>query len=233
MFFELFNASFQICRNPGNAPVPSLIQLSAGNQDSLVGNALNKTYDLPANYSNEDEIANISSLSVFHALSEYFKVGKDILKATQSPLKVYFNSLDAAGKEMGSHCYFGGTPTDSSRWGKGLYIRLQDRFDWDVIGHEYSHYLLRENSVLNSIGGRHAGTNQFVYPLETTTHLNKEMAIQLAFSEGFATFMSVVLQKHFLSYKNSSPANYFALPNVGDDSYSNTEDSRPTIRAYP
>ncbi len=73
-----------------------------------------------------------------------------------------------------------------------LYIARSDAFDWDVIGHEYGHYLVDEgtsifNSFFGAPGGIHSGGS-------TIPLYGKRKGIKLAYSEALSTFFSIAVQ---------------------------------------
>lgn len=89
-------------------------------------------------------------------------------------------------------------------------LRL-DRFDWDVLLHEFGHYVSQNLRIDRSPGGAHGPGNL------GETH-SKSIAIRLAWSEGWPTFFSISAQK-------TMSAAAFGIPFVGDTRYSDTEDS--------
>jgi len=123
---------------------------------------------------------------------------------------------------------------------QSMFILREDALDWDVIGHEFFHYVTDKGSnrtIDSSPGGSHDGTSQIgknrcptppVPPsVVWTTHVcSRDEGMRLAWSEGLATFMSVRLQ-------NEPASTAFGLtwpnfPNVGDASYQDTEDANAT-----
>ncbi len=108
-------------------------------------------------------------------------------------------------------------PADHSRYrcSPGCHIELVegDRFDWDVINHEYGHYVMDELNIEESPGGDHA--------LCMSKKLGKLDGIRFAWAEGWPTFTAVAGPIHF----NLAGLN---VPNVGDAFYNDTEDQTLT-----
>lgn len=93
----------------------------------------------------------------------------------------------------------------------------KDALDWDVIGHEYAHYLANKGAssvFANSPGGPHDGSS-------TIPSNGKEKGIRLAWSEGWATFFEIAAQVEPTQTLLALPA----VPNAGDRIYHDTEDS--------
>ena len=115
-------------------------------------------------------------------------------------------------------------PADTAyyKYDNPVYIGLlrKDALDWDVIGHEYGHYLADKGSssvIDTSPGGAHDGSSAI-------PTLGKDAGVRLAWSEGWATFYSIIAQiepsQTLLSLPN--------IPNVGDRIYHDTEDGTAT-----
>ena len=83
-----------------------------------------------------------------------------------------------------------------------LNINHADAFSWDRIQHEYGHFLADLNDIANSPGGSH----------EIGEHLaesyRKDKGVRLAWSEGLAHFLSILIQ---LSRNEAA----LDIPNVG------------------
>ncbi|MBU4199116.1 MAG: YfaP family protein [Verrucomicrobia bacterium] len=92
----------------------------------------------------------------------------------------------------------------------------EDALDWDVLGHEYAHYLANKGAsslFANSPGGPHDGSS-------TIPSNGKEKGIRLAWSEGWATFFEILAQIEPTQNLLALPA----IPNAGDRIYHDTED---------
>ncbi len=100
--------------------------------------------------------------------------------------------------------------------GTKLHILQLDRFDWDVIGHEYGHYAMSRFGIENNPGGEHSlGEN-------LGERLGKDEGTRLAWGEGWPSYFAVSLQQVLdVTAQN--------IPNAGDTLYQDTED---TMIAY-
>jgi hypothetical protein len=88
-----------------------------------------------------------------------------------------------------------------------------DRFDWDVILHEFGHYVASKLGIDHSPGGPHSFTQNLGEPPRT-----KGQGILLAWSEGFATWFAITAE-----WVLGTSALH--IPNVGDTYYDDTEDA--------
>lgn len=77
---------------------------------------------------------------------------------------------------------------DTSQYSRSgeIEILLRDRFSWDTIGHEYGHFA-HEHAGVQLGRGEH-------YPSENLRFSRYGAAWRLAFTEGFATYFSIVAQ---------------------------------------
>lgn len=106
-----------------------------------------------------------------------------------------------------------------------LNLRLGDRFDWDVIHHEYGHYVQFRLNIANNPGGPHAiGANLSEAlidhdnnPATPPQPRGKDGGTRMAWGEGWPTYFGTGLQQIL----NTAA---FNIPNVGDLSYTDTED---------
>lgn len=91
-------------------------------------------------------------------------------------------------------------------------IARGDRYDWDVIGHEYGHYLEHVDHLATAVGGRHSfGVTNIP---NDATNAQKIRGAELAWSEGLATYIGVAAQQ-----VNPVGFNRPNLQNVGDTYY--------------
>ena len=107
-----------------------------------------------------------------------------------------------------------GAPVSCFRKGKpDVNILFGDKWDWDVMMHEYGHYI----SFLGRIDDNPGGAHYMGAHLENTYPDSKEIALKLAWGEGWPTFFSITAQK-------SLALDNLHIPFVGDSSYDDTED---------
>jgi hypothetical protein len=100
------------------------------------------------------------------------------------------------------------TRTTSVFAGTQIHILLKDRWDWDPVQHEYGHYVQAANKFVGSAGGSHS------FMAATA----KPKGPGVAWSEGFATFFAIMGQQ-------TEGESSLGVPNVGDLTYTDTEDS--------
>jgi hypothetical protein len=93
-----------------------------------------------------------------------------------------------------------------------LHILLGDRWDWDVVMHEYGHYVSKSFVFDDSPGGVHYLDENI------SDRLPKDSAVRLAWGEGWPTFFAIMAQREM----NMAA---FGIPYVGDATYSDTEDA--------
>ena len=93
-----------------------------------------------------------------------------------------------------------------------IYVLSADAFDWDVLEHEYGHFVADEFGILAAVGGNH-----YLDEVLAVTK-GKPTGIQLAWNEGWATYFSINLQRKM-------NASLMGIPNVGDEYYTDTVDS--------
>lgn len=96
--------------------------------------------------------------------------------------------------------------------GTALHILRQDKWDWDVIGHEYGHYFQELHRFVDHPGGAHA------FGQHNATAYGKDAGLRLAWGEGWATFFAIAGQV-------AMNASTLGIANVGDTRYQDTEDS--------
>jgi hypothetical protein len=87
-----------------------------------------------------------------------------------------------------------------------------DRFDWDVILHEYGHFVSHQFDFNESPGGDHS------FDQNEGETLGKDGGIKLAWSEGFATWFG-------LTAEDVLDVAALKIPHAGDSFYDDTEDA--------
>jgi len=93
-----------------------------------------------------------------------------------------------------------------------LNIQPGDKWDWDVLHHEYGHWVMDEFNFEDSPGGTH-----YVDACHAISQGNKDDGMKLAWSEGWPTFFGTSGQLDL----NMASLN---VPRVGDVLYSETEE---------
>ncbi|MBI4556117.1 MAG: hypothetical protein HY706_00915, partial [Candidatus Hydrogenedentes bacterium] len=105
------------------------------------------------------------------------------------------------------------TSEDTSSYSGGqIHVVMDDWIDWDVIHHEYTHYLTDVRNIENSPDGAHSSLENLA------ERLGKDEGIRLAWGEGIATYFAI-------SGQNVMNASGLHIPNVGDTFYTDTIDS--------
>ncbi|MEZ5380931.1 MAG: S-layer homology domain-containing protein [Microthrixaceae bacterium] len=93
-----------------------------------------------------------------------------------------------------------------------LHVLSLDRFDWDVMLHEYGHFVANELDIENNPGGSHSSEDNL-----SVSRGSKAIGVPLAFGEGWPTYFAVSL----LQIMGAAALN---VPNAGDTLYQDTED---------
>lgn len=115
----------------------------------------------------------------------------------------YYSNINVVFPSSGYYgtCYYDGQ----------IYILSSDAFDWDVVEHEYGHYV--EDVIGLTLPG---GTHPYYENLEDIGLYTKDYATSLAWTEGWATYFAINLQKEM-------GAASLLIPYVGDMSYTDIE----------
>ncbi|MFN8103195.1 MAG: PKD domain-containing protein [Acidimicrobiia bacterium] len=106
-------------------------------------------------------------------------------------------------------------PTDGSYYSGGaLHIDDDDPFDWDVILHEYGHYIQDQMDITDSPGGPHYWNSNLAEDNQPEGHppYGKDDGTRMAWGEGWPTYFAV-------SGLQRIGASASGVPHVGNDSY--------------
>jgi hypothetical protein len=104
-------------------------------------------------------------------------------------------------------------PSDGSYYEGGtLNIDDDDPFDWDVVLHEYGHYIQDRLGIDDSPGGFHYWDSHLAETGQPDTAYSKQDGTRIAWGEGWATFFAV-------SGLQQVGAAASGVPHVGDDTY--------------
>lgn len=149
--------------------------------------------------------ASASAWSALHGMAEMVLQARKQLKVDKkSGFKVIFD------RQSGTSSYNG----------SDINMLLADRYDWDVIAHEFGHAIADEtNAIDTNTGGPHDGSNQYDYMANTSTFHNKPKSLELAISEGFGTWFGGALMQNPSAKYNGK------FQNIGDGKYDDTEDA--------
>lgn len=98
---------------------------------------------------------------------------------------------------------------------------------WDVLGHEFFHFVTHKapplRQIVNSPGGSHSGGSAIgELPCPTCPPRNRDEGMRLAWSEGTATYFSLALQNQPADSSFPFPAN---LALINDGKYTTTEEN--------
>lgn len=124
---------------------------------------------------------------------------------------LYLESLTGSGLSLipvefpgsGQVSYYSENPDNH------LHYLLGPRFDWDVLHHEFGHFVAYAYGIENNPGGLHGLAENL-----GETH-GKDAGIRIAWGEGWPTYFGTVLQR-----ESSSPS---GIPAVGDTRYGGPE----------
>ena len=109
------------------------------------------------------------------------------------------------------------TGLNTSQFGNGiLHFLTGDRYDWDVVSHEFGHYAASRHGISNSLGGPHSATQNLRWERALLT---RQQADRLAWSEGWATFFGTSSQLE----QNVAA---LGIQRAGDSIYDDNQDER-------
>lgn len=101
-----------------------------------------------------------------------------------------------------------------------MFILCDDYCDWDVIMHEYGHYVEDKFGFESGNGGEHSSDEVLTDKLKS-----KKKGIHLAWNEGWATYFSISCQK-YLSLSNLNVLDEDRNNTIGNDNYDDTIDQK-------
>ena len=155
---------------------------------------------------------NSSDLGKSLGVHQGFELGNRYIYSLENS---YLSNIDISypDSSKGTSCYV------SSE--NKIYILPARAFAWDVLLHEYGHYVQHCYGIENSPGGSHSSSNN----LADTLH-NKSQGIRLAWGEGWATYFSINSQ-------NKMNASSMNIPTVGDTYYNNLSGINYDIEILP
>lgn len=150
--------------------------------------------------------SNLTSLGQSISIQQSMALANKYIYSLESS---YLPNIDVAFPyEDGSSSYI---PSSNK-----IYIEQGDQFDWDVIQHEYGHYVQHYYNITASPGGSHSSLKNLA-----DTKNDKDIGIRLAWGEGWATYFAINLQKEM-------SASSLNIPNVGDTYYQDVVDESNT-----
>jgi hypothetical protein len=174
--------------------------------EGLFGEVYSIETDVSNNLPNGAVVSDQITLNNTDNSNTAFSVHQCMILANQFVNNIHGSSLDKVSINFPT-----GKSTSCLSGGE-IYLLQLDRFDWDVILHEYGHYVQKELDTADSPGGKHSSGENL------SDRLSKDNAIRLAWSEGWATYFAIDSQL-------SEYASLLGVPNVGDKSYQDTEDT--------
>ena len=161
------------------------------------------------------------AFAVYDAMLTYWFQASALIGRNMQQAKTNFPESLAPGATCATSCY--------SSSSQQMFILREDAFDWDVTGHEFFHFTTNRGALRtidSSGGGFHSGGSA-IGQNDGTGHIRtRDEGMRLAWSEGLATAMALMLQQQ--------PPSTFAFPalaNMGDNAYNDTEDASTTLDA--
>lgn len=204
---DLFDAGgkdfkIRVCSKGGSIEVvnnwSSVYKIVTDPVINFSGTDLQMDYQIDANYFLEDEHKEFAYAFRIHQAMYLGACYVETLEGSKLPtIKVYYPTV------TGNSMY-------DNLLGDRIHILDADRDDWDVLLHEYGHYVAYSNNAARQVGLilQHQG------PCENTSK-GKNAGMPFAWSEGLATYFSISsqLEMNALSY---------GIENAGDEIFSNT-----------
>ncbi|HYF14515.1 MAG TPA: hypothetical protein VD971_05510 [Phycisphaerales bacterium] len=169
-------------------------------------------------------------------------VSIDLDMDTSTASRRAFSVFDAMTAAARNHSYLPGTVNNtitavfpktagtSFYNGTLLHILEGDRHDWDVVGHEYGHFLSSLYGMENNPGGGHSSRNNLRFSraaggddLPGSNILNRQQADRLAWGEGWASYFGISA-----NILEGTPA--LNIQRAGDTIYNDNDDGDGTTQ---
>ena len=228
------------CNNPSRGLVATTTTDASGNYYTRVyTDSINSVYDISVKVKVMG--ANVTLIKNDNTIYKYDTTTSHNVSSGQIVSKpVTFSNLSEVGKAVSVHqgialasnyiksikgsyynninVLFPSSSIASYYDGSQIYIRENDAFDWDIVEHEYGHYV-EDNIGMSLIGGQHYLNINLEDEQTAGVYVRtKEEAIRLAWIEGWPTYFAILVQKEM----NAGSLN---IPYVGDSNYTNIEDT--------
>ena len=176
-------------------------------QSFSVGTGVNTINVNMQNTNPDTDIFASPTFSVLDALETGWQYGTAVRSAAPVNLATLFPNTTKDGTSFFS-------PATNN-----IQILLKDRWDWDVVLHEYGHYLQFTDKIADNPGGNHS------FGVSNIPARGKDAGARLAWGEGQATYIGLAAQAVNTAAFNTP----LTTPNVGDSHYQDTEDSTLNI----
>jgi hypothetical protein len=135
------------------------------------------------------------------------------LQTGASYVASYAANLNGGSFLGGINLEWPGDPGSANYNGSRINLRPGDQFDWDVMFHEYGHYVMDTFNIDDNPGGPHN-----IGDCISDVQSSKDRGVRLAWGEGWPTFFGTAGQQML----NLASLN---VPRVGDVSYADTGES--------
>ncbi len=141
-------------------------------------------------------------------------------RGTNAADAFYIHQAVIVGKDYASAMGYSNTPTvtfprSATQYNPvtdTLWIITNDYCDFDVILHEYGHYIMDKLNIEDQPSGKHSSSDILTDKLQ-----HKEKGVKFAWGEGWPTYFSISAQLH----QNVAA---LSIPNAGDTFYHDTID---------
>lgn len=166
--------------------------------ENFSGTSLTLDFQIdPNNYTSDSDKEHAEAFSVHQAINLGARYVETKKGSKLDTIKVYYPTTEK------TTCFNS----------KGIHILREDKNDWDVMLHEYGHYVADYYNIAGGSGGNHSGSQC----LNRFHKKGKTGGMPLAWSEGWATYFGISAQLEM----NAILLN---INNVGDCNYTDTDD---------